>query len=73
MSEKIPFLASAVIGYNGVPQNTANDGDRAYWQNYRRFQIEFYDKLGNVPQCTIQSAVDPVEDELTGYNLSLSQ
>ena len=31
MSENIPFLASSVIGYNGVADGTANDGDRAYW------------------------------------------
>lgn len=66
ISEYIPFLASAVIGRNGVPEGTANDGHRWYWENYRRFQIEFFDVTGNVPQCSIQSSVD---DPLTGNNV----
>ena len=31
MSENIPFLASAVIGHNGIPEGTADDSQRWYW------------------------------------------
>ena len=34
----------------------ASTSDRIYWQNYRRFHIEFYDSLKNVAQCVISSS-----------------
>ena len=38
MSEKIPFLSSNVVGYNGSPEGTVNDEDRQlYNENYKRF------------------------------------
>lgn len=53
MSIDIPFLSSAVIGFNGIPEGTDDDSQRWYWDNYRKITIEFVDYLGNVPQCTI--------------------
>ena len=70
VNENIPYLSSNLIGYNGVPEGTANDEDRYYYyENYRRFHIEFSNELGNVPLCTIQSGVD---DPLTGNSPTFS-
>ena len=37
ISENISFLATSVIGYNGIPEGTADDSQRWYWENYRHF------------------------------------
>lgn len=50
LQQDIPFLASAVVGFDGVSDPL---DDRWYWENYRKFHLEFVDYLGDVPQCTI--------------------
>ena len=50
MNIDIPFLASSVKGWNYSHEWT---WERGYWANFRKFNIDFVDYQGNVPQCTI--------------------
>ena len=66
LQEDIPFLASAVVGFDGVADPS---DDRWYWENYRKFHLEFVDYLGDVPQCTIQ---DSGSNPMTGNNVVMT-
>jgi len=57
------------MGFNGIPDGLT---DRNYWNNYRKFYIEFKDLLSEMDQCTIQSATDSVDNYLTGLNVVFS-
>ena len=46
----MPFLADKIYIYNGVAEGV---DDRWYWDNYRKFYIEFVDTVTNYDKCTI--------------------
>jgi len=68
ISESIPFLADKVYVYNGVAEGV---DDRWYWDNYRKFYIEFVDTITNIDKCSIQASATS-STPLTGNNVRFS-